>query len=104
MSEARTKEQRACTHEVGQTYGIGCPYCEITRLLEENRDLTLELEGVQYALAFWLPKVPADDAMARSEIGNRIANDAYLLAGLDKDPGKCAEERGWITLGRIGNG
>ncbi len=50
--------------------------------------------ALQKALAFWLPRVPAED----SERGTRIADDSYLLMGYPGDDEISAEDRGWIAL------
>lgn len=58
--------------------------------------LMAEVQLLQRALAFWLPKVPADDSLA--EKCQRIGDDAYLLAGYVGSAEKCAEELGWVKL------
>ena len=60
----------------------------------ENARLNCEVFELQTALNFWLPCVPG---MA-TEIAERIASDAGLLAGFSGDMEETAEARGWIAL------
>lgn len=57
---------------------------------------TSELAAVQKALSFWLPKVPETEG----PIATRIANDAWLLAGMAHEDvvDQDAEAMGWITV------
>lgn len=53
-----------------------------------------EIQKLQKALFFWLPNVPAMDGA----VGDRIADDAWLLAGYEGDSVQSAEQLGWIKL------
>lgn len=67
-------------------FGTGAPFA-----------LQQEVQRLQRALAFWLPKMPESDALC-SRYGDRIVDDSFLLAGYygPEEPG--AEELGWVKL------
>jgi hypothetical protein len=70
---------------------------EVTKTVTlEIIDLKAEIQRLQRALAFWLPKVPSSG----SGRATRCGNDAMLLVGyprgMELEPG--AEDLGWITF------
>lgn len=95
--------------------GDGCRYCQpqgyIDRLheqIDEDRaslqvaedaakELTAEIHRVQAALSFWLPRVPDFDGPC----ADRIANDAYLLCGLETDETASAQDLGWVLVQEV---
>jgi hypothetical protein len=59
------------------------------------RSLEAEVHGLQRALSFWHPGVPATGP---STIYDRAAADAFLLCGYDGPNEQSASDLGWITL------
>lgn len=53
----------------------------------------VDLKATQKALSFWLPMVPPSEGC----VAERVANDAWLLCGLESDE-DSAEKLGWIQL------
>lgn len=78
------------------TQGAGQPQHLPVQAGERLNEAYAEIMRLQNALAFWLPTVPPFDHPAHQ----RVANDAFLLIGLDGDlpDPKSAQELGWITL------
>jgi hypothetical protein len=61
----------------------------------ELAELYAEIQGLQRALSFWHPGVPATGP---NSIYDRAAHDAFLLIGFDGPNEQSARELGWITL------
>lgn len=80
-------EQQLCEHFPDMPPRRRCGLCEI-------RDLNDEVQRLQRALAFWLPRVAAKD----SEANTRCGDDAFLLGGYEGPSEPCAEELGWIEF------
>jgi chromosome segregation ATPase len=65
--------------------------------LENYAKQNAEIQRLQRALNFWLPKMPAGDDDT-SELFQRLGDDIALLVGYDGEMEAEAEERGWVTL------
>lgn len=59
-----------------------------------QQELLAEIQRLQRALAFWLPHVPSED----HPLQDRIAHDAFLLAGYSGPDEPSANELGHVAL------
>ena len=110
MSEHLAEDQRCAvegcenTRSQGRFVGDFCAACDAA-LRSGNFEfgtsapfsLQQEVNRLQRALAFWLPKMPSSVPMCE-RYGERIGNDSFLLAGYNGPDEKSAEELGWINL------
>ena len=74
---------------------------KLTAVIEEERKerdaLLAEVQSLQRALAFWMPRIPAGESPAI----DRLANDAWLLSGYEGEDEPDAESMGWVVLNTI---
>lgn len=94
--------KQPCEHGVPLNSELACTQCRAIydpmnhrELIARCKELAAEVQRLQRALRFWLPRVPVEES-ARAE---RVASDVFLLCGLSDLPSDdTAESRGWITL------
>jgi hypothetical protein len=72
-----------------------------TKLRSDNYLLSINVELLQKALAFWLPHRPATELPKALE--ERLEHDIGLLAGYMGKIEPDAEELGWIKLQHRGD-